>query len=59
MGLWVAIEKKLTLDYRTVRYEDFIEDIEGISKSLIDFINLPWAESVLNHTITAAQRYAA
>ena len=56
MGLWVAIEKKLTLDYRTVRYEDFIEDVEGISKSLIDFINLPWAESVLNHTITAKSR---
>ncbi len=56
MGLWVAIEKRLPLDYRTVRYEDFIDDIEGISKSLIDFLNLPWVEGILDHTVTAKSR---
>ena len=56
MGLWVALEQKLNLDFKTVRYEDLIQDVEGVSKSLINFLNLTWDSRVLNHRKTARNR---
>ena len=40
----------------TVSSASKYRSINSKLKSLIDFINLPWAESVLDHTITAKSR---
>ena len=56
MGLWVALERKLNLNFKTVRYEDLIQDAEGVSKSLINFLNLTWDANILDHRKTARNR---
>jgi tetratricopeptide (TPR) repeat protein len=56
MGLWVALESKLKLSVKTVRYEDLIEDVDGICRSLISFLGLDWVDGILDHTKTAKER---
>ena len=56
MGLWVALESKLKLSAKTVRYEDLIEDVDGICRSLISFLGLDWIDGILDHTKTAKER---
>ena len=56
MGLWVALESKLKLSAKTVRYEDLIEDVDGICRSLISFLGIDWVDGILDHTKTAKER---
>jgi tetratricopeptide (TPR) repeat protein len=56
MGLWLALESKLKLNAQTVRYEDLIEDVDGICRPLISFLGLKWVDGILDHTKTAKER---
>ncbi|KQT61525.1 pilus assembly protein [Methylobacterium sp. Leaf456] len=46
----------MDLNYRTVRYEDMIDDQEATVRSVFDFVGLPFDPGVLNHE--ANPRYA-
>ena len=56
MGLWLALESKLKLNAQTVRYEDLVEDVDGICRPLISFLGLKWVDGILDHTKTAKER---
>lgn len=48
MDHWRAVSDLRILD---VRYEDLVADLEGQSRRLLDFLDLPWDEAVLDfHT---------
>ncbi len=44
MAHWAAVSGLAILD---VRYEDLVTDLEGQSRRLLDFLDLPWDPSVL------------
>ncbi len=50
MSEWQRYTNALPLDYYTLRYEDLITDVEGHARELFNFLDIPWAEVVLNHT---------
>jgi tetratricopeptide (TPR) repeat protein len=56
MGLWLALDSKLKLNAQTVRYEDLVEDVDGICRPLISFLGLKWVDGILDHTKTAKER---
>ena len=46
MSVWLEAQSTLSLNVQTVRYEDIVQDFDGSIRSLLDFLNLPWDESV-------------
>ena len=40
-------EKALPFQILTIAYEDVVDDIEGQTKRIIDFLDLPWDDSCL------------
>jgi len=46
MGLWLAYRDSLSLAWREFRYEDLVEDFEGMLKDLLAFLGLAWDERV-------------
>lgn len=39
-----------------MRYEDLIDDLEGSARELLEFLELPWDDAVLNYHHHAATR---
>ena len=56
MLLWKQYITVLPIRYKTVKYEDIIENIETSIKPLINFIDLEWSKSVLNYKSTSQKR---
>ena len=46
----------MPLRVHTVRYEAMVEDLEREVRPLLEFLDLPWEEAVLDHQQTAAGR---
>lgn len=59
MGLWLKQRNLPTLDSRTLRYEDLVEDFEARMRELLDFLGLPWHDAVLDYAEAARGRYIA
>jgi hypothetical protein len=49
MDLWLHYREILTLPYREYRYEDLIEDFDGIVRQTLDFIGVGWHEEVTRY----------
>ena len=49
MDLWLRYREILTLPYREYRYEDLIEDFDGIVRQALDFIGVGWHEEVTRY----------
>jgi tetratricopeptide (TPR) repeat protein len=49
MDLWCAYESLLPLTVHRVKYEALVEDPEGETRRLTDFLGLPWHENLLSH----------
>lgn len=56
MGAFLHYADFLPLNYHRIRYEDLIEDVPAESRKMLDFLGLPWDDTVLNHTAHARQR---
>ena len=56
MLLWDKYKTTLPISYKTIKYEDMLENIELNIKPLITFINLEWNKEMLNFQSTAKKR---
>ena len=56
MTVWTASCAKLTLNVRTVRYEDLVADPEATLRPVIEELALDWDERMLDHRATAKRR---
>lgn len=56
MALWQEIERTLSPDHITVRYEDLVADTEGTARRVTTFLGLDWTDAVLDHTAHAKSR---
>lgn len=56
MRTWVEAESLLPLRYHRIRYEDLVDDFEGQTRALLDFLGVGWSEAVRGHVEHAARR---
>lgn len=56
MQTWLEAAARLPLNYHRIRYEDLVADLEGETRSLLDFLGVGWDDRVLNHTEHAIKR---
>ncbi|MEI7534969.1 MAG: sulfotransferase [Verrucomicrobiae bacterium] len=47
MGTWRTLAPRLSNPYLEVRYEDMVEDLEGVARKTLDFLGAPWNPKVL------------
>ena len=47
MGLWQAMRSRLPTPWLEVRYEDLVEDLEAVSRRVLQFLGAPWNQEVL------------
>ena len=53
MKLWIQYKTILPINYHEVRYENLVENLELTLKSLLQFLELPWEDSLMEFYITA------
>jgi Flp pilus assembly protein TadD len=53
---WQGASTLLPLSVHTVRYERMIEDLEGVMRPLLAFLDLPWHDGILDNQRSARQR---
>lgn len=56
MQLWLDATRLLPLNYHRIRYEDLVSDFENETRALLEFLELDWNDSVLDHTNHAIKR---
>lgn len=56
MTHWVRCREVMPLAVHTVRYEDMVDDPESELRPLLEFLGLPWEETLLAHQQTARKR---
>ena len=56
MTYWLKCRDLMSLRVHTIRYEDMVEDVEREMRPLLEFLELPWDEKVLDHQKTATDR---
>jgi Tfp pilus assembly protein PilF len=49
MSVWLKMKELMPDGWREVRYEDTIADLPGQARRTLEFLGLPWDESVLNY----------
>lgn len=47
MGFWRALLPRLRSPFLEVRYEELVDDLEGTSRKVLGFLEVPWDERVL------------
>ncbi|MGZ8997692.1 MAG: sulfotransferase family protein, partial [Allosphingosinicella sp.] len=58
LAFWERCRALFPLNVHVLRYEALVEDVEAELRPLIDFLDLPWDERLLDHQATAASRGA-
>lgn len=58
MSVWAASTELFPLNAHPVAYEHLIEDPERELRAVVDFLDLPWDERVMDHRSTAKARGA-
>jgi len=56
MTLWRRYEQALPLDCHVVKYEDFVDDYEGQSRLLLEFLGSDWREAMSDYTVESKRR---
>lgn len=59
MGLWQHYVRVLTPRVLPVRYEDLVADLEGETRRILAFLDLPWDDAVLGYRERAKTRSIA
>jgi tetratricopeptide (TPR) repeat protein len=47
MGPWLTLKPMLTSPWLEVRYEDMVENLESVSRKVLEFLEVPWDDRVL------------
>ena len=50
MTLWHHQREVLDLDVHEVRYEDLVTDLDTVARGIVEFLDLPWNDAVLDPT---------
>lgn len=50
MGLWFHMRTALGLPWMEVKYEDLVDDAEGMARRLVEFLGEDWSDAVLKFT---------
>ncbi|MDX1431466.1 MAG: sulfotransferase [Gammaproteobacteria bacterium] len=56
MDTWRRAAALLPLDYHTVRYESLVDDLEGEARGVLEFLEVPWHDGVLEFFEHARRR---
>jgi Tfp pilus assembly protein PilF len=56
MELWELFQRDLELSVHQIRYEDLVDDLEGRTRSLCDFLGLPWQAELKQFATKALDR---
>ena len=56
MGAWQKYSQLLPFDYKIVRYEDLLSDMQTESSALLDFLGVGWHEALRGHVDHATTR---
>jgi len=56
MGLWQAVSKCLDESFLEIRYEDLVEDLEGVARRALGFLGAAWDPRVLRFHEHAGQK---
>lgn len=57
MHWWLAMKKRICMDFIEFRYEDAIADFEGTYGKIFDFLNLNWDDAVVDFHKNAANKF--
>jgi tetratricopeptide (TPR) repeat protein len=56
MGLWRVMAPRMQNPHIEVRYEDMVEDLESVSRKVLEFLGMPWDPQVLRFDEHARQK---
>ena len=56
MSLWKQYVTELPIQFKTIKYENVVENLEGSITPLLNFLNLEWDKSILSFNQTALKR---
>ncbi|MEQ8850649.1 MAG: tetratricopeptide repeat protein [Phycisphaerales bacterium] len=56
MDLWLQYREKLGLPWIETRYEDLVEDLESAARRMLEFIDEPWDDAVLEYAERSRDR---
>ena len=56
MELWQIYQDKLPISVHTVRYDDMVNDVEGETRKVCDYLGVPWQESQSDFAAHALRR---
>ena len=56
MNLWIQYTSIFSISYHEVKYEKLIENFEPTVRSILNFLELSWDDSVLEYLKTAEKR---
>ena len=56
MNLWTQYTSIFSINYHEVKYEKLIKNFEPTVRSILNFLELSWDDSVLEYLITAKKR---
>lgn len=56
LQLWEGYQQRLGLAVHTVRYEDLVADAAAVTGRLLEQLDVPWDDAVLDHQATARRR---
>jgi hypothetical protein len=56
MTFWHQCRTIFPINAHVLVYEDMLADLPGVVGKLLEFLDLPWDDAVLDHSATARQR---
>lgn len=56
MGFWRTIAPRIANPHLEIRYEDLVESLESVSRSVLKFLGVPWDERALHFAEHAQQK---
>ena len=56
MDLWELYQRDLPITVHRIRYEDLVDDFEGESRRVCEFLGLPWHEGLKEFSVKAMDR---
>ena len=56
MQLWEKAKQNMNINFKEIKYEDIVLNFDGSISSLLDFLELPWTDSLKKFNETAIKR---